>query len=325
MRRREFIAGLGGAAAWPLAARSQQPAMPVVGFLSTGSADALAANLAGFRKGLADFGYIEGRNVMIEYRWVEGRRERIPELAADLVRRPLTVIFADNPAPARALQRETTTTPIVFSMGEDPVKEGLVTSLNRPSGNITGLTTLTNQLFSKRLQLFHEIVPKTEALALLINPDNPNAEPDTKDTRAASAALGRELQVLLANNERDIETVFTTIIQQRIGGLLVGVDNMFLAKRALLATLAVRHAVPTMFDRRDYATVGGLMSYGTNYFDAWRLAGVYVGRILRGAKPADLPVQQVTKIEFVLNLNTAKALGLMVPPILLAAADEVIE
>jgi putative tryptophan/tyrosine transport system substrate-binding protein len=325
MRRREFIAGLGSAAAWPLAARAQQPIMPVVGFLSTGSADALAGNLAGLRKGLEDLGYVEGRNIMIEYRWAEGQHDRVPPLAADLVRHPLTVICANSPATVQALHRERTTIPIVFAMGEDPVKEGLVTSLNRPSGNITGLTTLTNQLFSKRLQLFQEIVPKTEGLALLINPDNPNAEPDIRAARAASAELGRELRVLPASSERDLEAVFTTMIQQRTGGLLVGVDNVFLAKRALLATLAVRHAVPTMFDRRDYPAVGGLMSYGTSYYDAWRLAGVYVGRILRGAKPADLPVQQATKIEFVLNLNTAKALGLTIPATLLATADEVIE
>jgi putative ABC transport system substrate-binding protein len=325
MKRRAFITLLGGAAAWPLAARAQQPALPVIGFLSTGSADAYGSQMDGFRKGVADLGYVEGRNVMIDYRWGEGRNERLPELAADLVRRPLTVIFANTPTAARAVQSATTTIPIVFSMGEDPVKEGLVTSLSRPSGNITGLTTLTNQLFAKRLQLFHEIVPKASALAFLVNPANPNAEPDTREARSASAALGRELRVVSASSERDFETVFTTVVQQQFGGLLVGVDGFFLGKRALLASLAVRHAIPTMFDRRDYAAAGGLMSYGANYFDAWRQAGVFVGRILRGAKPADLPVQQVTKIEFVLNLNTAKALGLAIPASVLAIVDEVIE
>jgi putative tryptophan/tyrosine transport system substrate-binding protein len=325
MKRRDFIALLGGAAAWPLAARAQQPALPVVGFLANGPADAYAEELAGFRKGLADLGYIEGRNVMIEYRWFEGRYDRLPEMAANLVRHPLAVIVAVGPPAVRAAQSETTTIPIVFGMGEDPVKEGLVTSLNRPHGNTTGITTLANQLFAKRLQLLHEIVPKAAVLGLLVNPANPNAEPDTEDAQSASAALGHELRVLPADSERDFEAVFASMVQQRIGGLLVGVDNMFHAKRALIAALAVRHAIPTMFDRRGYTDAGGLMSYGANYFDERRQVGVYVGRILRGARPADLPVQQATHLEFVLNLNTAKALGLDIPPGVLAIVDEVIE
>jgi putative ABC transport system substrate-binding protein len=326
MKRRDFITLLGGAAAaWPLAARAQQPAMPVIGFLSNGSADPFVEQLAGFHKGLADFGYVEGRNAKIEYRWAEGRIDRFPEMAAQLVRVPSTVIFVNGPAAARATQSKTTTIPIVFSMGEDPVKEGLVTSINRPTGNITGLTTLTNQLFGKRLQLLLGVAPEMAPLALLVNPTNSNFESDSRDARAASAALGRELRVLSARTEVDFEAIFATIVQERIGALLVGVDPGFLAKRALLASLAIRHAIPTMFDRREYTVAGGLMSYGTNYVDAWRQAGAFVGRILRGAKPADLPVQQVTKIEFVLNFNTAKALGLTISPTLLAIADEVIE
>ena len=324
MKRREFITLVGGAAAWPIAARAQQGG-PIIGFLSNGSADAFGEQLAGFRKGLADIGYVEGRNARIEYRWAEGRIERFPEMAADLVRLPSTVIFVNGPAGVRAAQSKTTVIPIVFSMGEDPVKEGLVTSLNRPTGNITGLTTWTNQLFGKRLQLLLDVAPAAAPLALLVNPTNSNFEPDSRDARAASAALGRELRALTARSEFDFDAVFTTIVQERIGALMVGIDPVFLAKRALLASLAIRHAIPTMFDRREYATAGGLMSYGANYVDAWRQAGVFVGRVLRGAKPADLPVQQVTRIEFVLNYNTAKALGLTIPPTLVALADEVIE
>jgi putative ABC transport system substrate-binding protein len=323
MQRRDFITLLGGAAAWPLAARAQQPAMPVIGFLSSGSPDSVAGQLAGFRKGLADLGYVEGRNISIEYRWVEQRYERLPEMAADLVRRPLAALFANTPSGARAALAATSTIPIVFSMGEDPIKEGLVTSFNRPNGNITGVTSLTNQLFAKRLQLLHEIVPKNTALALLVDPDNPNANPDAKEAQAASAALGHELYVLPANSDRGFEAIFATMTQRQVGGMLVGVG--FQNSRGLLSALAIRHAIPTMFDRREYPAAGGLMSYGANYFDIWHQAGVYVGRILRGANPADLPVQQATKLEFVLNLNTAKALSLEIPSGVLAIADEVIE
>ena len=325
IRRREFITLLGGAAAtWPIAAGAQQSVMPAIGLLIAGSADALAEQLDGFRKGLADLGYVEGRNLVVEYRWVE-RRERFTEVAAVLAHRPLRAIFVTGPAPTRAVLAETKTIPVVFNMGEDPVKEGVVTSLNRPSGNITGFTTLTNQLFAKRLQLLHEVVPKSATLAMLVNRGNPNAEPDSRDAQAASAGLGHELRVLTANGEPDFEPAFASIAAQRIAGLLVGVDPFFLSKRAPLAALAIRHAVPTMFDRRDYPAAGGLMSYGASSVDTWRRAGGYVGRILRGAKPADLPVQQAAKLDLVLNLNTAKALGLEIPSDVLAIADEVIE
>ena len=324
MKRREFISLLSAAAAvWPLAARAQQAAMPVIGFLSSGSPDAVPGQLAGFRKGLADLGYVEGRNISIEYRWVEQRYERLPEMAAALVRRPVAALFANTPPEARAALAATSTIPIVFSMGEDPIKEGLVTSFNRPNGNITGVTSLTNQLFARRLQLLHEIVPKNTALAFLVDPGNPNADPDAKEAQAASVALGHELYVLPANRDLGFEAIFANMMQRRVGGLLIGVG--FQNSRGLLSALAIRHAIPTMFDRREYPVAGGLMSYGANYFDVWHQAGVYVGRILRGAKPADLPVQQATKLEFVLNLNTAKALGLEIQSGVLAIADEVIE
>src|ERR1700730_6543427 len=247
MKRRQFITLLGGVAgAWPLAARAQQAALPVIGFLSNGSADAFGEQLAGFRKGLADIGYVEGRNVRIEYRGAEGRIERFPEMAADLVRLPSTVIFVNGPAGVRAAQLKTAVIPIVFSMGEDPVKEGLVTSLNRPTGNITGLTTWTNQLFGKRLQLLFDVAPAAVPLALLVNPINSNFESDSRDARAASAALGRELRVLTARSAFDFEVVGTTIGQETLGALMCGIDPVFLAKRALLASLAIRHAIPTM-------------------------------------------------------------------------------
>jgi putative ABC transport system substrate-binding protein len=324
MDRRAFITLLGGAAAaWPMAARAQQPALPTIGLMIPGSADAVAEPLAGFRKGLADLGYVEGRNLAIEFRWYEPYR--FTDTAAELARRPLQAIFVTGPAPTRAVLAETKTIPVVFAMGEDPVSEGVVTSLNRPSGNVTGFTTLTNQLFAKRLQLLHEVVPKNAVLAMLVSGGNRNAGPDSKEAQAASAALGHELRVLSASGERDFEPAFARIAEQRAAGLLVGVDPFFLTKRALLGALATRHAVPTMFDRREYPMAGGLMSYGASSADTWRQAGVYVGRILRGAKPADLPVQQAAKLELVLNLNTAKALSLEIPSGVLAIADEVFE
>jgi putative ABC transport system substrate-binding protein len=273
---------------------------------------------------LTETGYVEGRNVAIEYRWAEGQFDKMPMLAADLVRRRVSVIFANGPPSVLAAKAQTATIPIVFFVGEDPVKEGLVASLNRPGGNVTGVTNFQNQLFGKELGLLRDIAPKGAAFALLVNPNNPNAEPDTKDARAAADALGLELRVLTARIEGDLEPAFTAMVQQRLGGLLVGVDN-FGTTRERFAALAARHSVPAIYQNREDAVAGGLMSYGASRVDAWRQAGVYVGRILKGEKPADMPVQQAIKFEFVINLKTAKALRIDFPPGVLAIADEVIE
>jgi putative tryptophan/tyrosine transport system substrate-binding protein len=325
IRRREFIAALGVAAAWPLAARAQQSAMPVVGYLNITAASSDAPYTAAFKQGLSETGYVEGKNVAIEYRYTEHQFDRLSALAADLIRRRPAVIYAGGPPSVRALKAQSATIAIVFVMGEDPVKEGLVASLNRPGGNVTGVSFFTNQLFPKRLQLLHEIVPKPAPLALLVNSDNPNAEPDAEDARAAAVALGRELLVLTANNGRAIDQAFLALVQRRVGGLVVGVDGLFVDRRDQLFALAARHAIPAMYERREYAVAGGLMSYGANWQEQVRQAGIYVGRILKGEKPADLPVLQATKFEFVLNLRIAKVLDLAIPPGVLAIADEVIE
>jgi putative tryptophan/tyrosine transport system substrate-binding protein len=326
MRRREFITLLGGAAAdWPLAAGAQQAVMPVVGFLALGSAAGAAPRVAGFRKGLSEAGYIEGQNVLIEYRWSEGQFDRLPALAADLVRRQVIGILTIGPPSVRAVKAQSATTPIVFAMGEDPVKEGLVASLNRPGGNVTGATYFSNQLFAKRLQLLHEFMPATAAVALLVNPKNPNAESDAKEAQAAADALGRRLDVLTASTESDLQAAFSSMIQRRIGGLLIGVDPLFTDQPEKLPTLAARNSVPVIYDRREFPVAGGLASYGADTVEPYRLCGNYVGRIIKGEKPADLPVLQSTKFEFVINLKTAKALGITFPPGVLAIADEVIE
>jgi putative tryptophan/tyrosine transport system substrate-binding protein len=325
MRRREFIALLGSVAAWPMAARGQQRPTPVIGFLQMGYPSSSAPMLAGLRQGLGETGFVEGRNVSIEYRWAEGQYERIPALAADLVSAKVSVISAGGPPSVRALKTLTATIPVVFAMGEDPVKEGLVASLNRPGGNITGFSYFANLLFAKRLGLLHECVPKDAAFGFLVNPENPNAEPDSKDVQVAADALGRQLHVFKAKRERDLDPAFEHMGRLRVGGLCVNIDMLFIAWREQIIALADRRSIPAIYERREYPVEGGLMSYGASDADAFRQVGIYIGRILKGEKPADLPVQQSTKFDFVINLKTAKALRLDIPPGILAIVDEVIE
>jgi ABC-type uncharacterized transport system substrate-binding protein len=325
MRRREFIGLLGSAAACPLAARAQQAAMPIIGLLDSSSVDEYAPFLTAVREGLRDVGFVEGRNVAIEYRWADGRYDRLPALAAELVRVPVTVLVATGITAAAAAKAATSTVPIVFNTGGDPVRFGLVASLNRPAGNVTGVASLGKVLVVKRLELLREVVPKADAIAFLVNPNNAVAEFDTSDARAAAAALGQRLIVVKAGSEGAIETAFATITAQQGGGLLQQLDPFLQSRRDQLVALAARHALPAIYDRRDFATAGGLMSYGTSLSDALRLVGNYTGRLLKGEKPADLPVQQPVKFELVINLKTAKALGLDVPANVLARADEVIE
>jgi putative tryptophan/tyrosine transport system substrate-binding protein len=325
MKRREFITLLGGAAAWPLAARAQQPTMPVVGFLSSGSADLLADRVRAFRLGLSEIGHVEGRNIAIEYRWAEGENDRLSGLAADLVRRQVTVIAAAGGLSARAAKAATTTVPIVFWIEGDPVEVRLVASLNRPGGNLTGVTTLGAELGAKRLELLHEVIPTAIVIAVLVDPSTLTAATLSKDLQAAARSLGLQLLVLHANSERDFATSFATLIQQRAGGLVIGPGPLFFSRSEELAALALRHGVPSIFQSREFAAAGGLMSYGGSATDSYRQVGAYTGRILKGEKPADLPVQQATKVDLLINLKTGKALGLEIPASLLARADEVIE
>ena len=322
MRRREFISLIGGAVAWPLAARAQQPAMPVMLY----AGEAQARVLAPLRQGLSETGYIEGDNIKIEYRWAEGRYDRLPRMAADLVRRRVTVIVAISTPAALAAKAATTVIPIVFQTGGDPIKLGLVNSLNRPSGNITGATQLNEEVAPKRLELLHELLPTASVIALLVNPTNPAlAETTTRTLRAAAQTLGLELHVFNASTERDFDTAFANLIQLRAGGLVIGPDPFFTSRSKLLATQALQHSVPVVFEYREFVAAGGLMSYGGGSSDTYRLAGVYAARILKGEKPSELPVQQGTQVELFLNLKTAKALGLTFPITLLGHADEVIE
>jgi putative tryptophan/tyrosine transport system substrate-binding protein len=330
VKRREFITLLGGAAVtWPLAARAQQPAMPVVGFLSTRSPDDIPQIphlLAAFRRGLAENGYVEGQTVTIEYRWALGQYDRLPALAAELAGRPVAVFVTGGGEPAaRAAKAATSTIPIVFIIGGDPVKVGLAASYNRPGGNATGLSILTTTLDPKRLGLLHELVPQAATVGALLNPNFPGFEGQLKDVQEAARVIGVQIFVLRASDDREVEAVFETVAQQRIPALTVGADPFFDTRRDKLVALVARHAIPAMYHFREFAAAGGLMSYGIDISEVWRQVGVYAGRILKGAKPADLPVMQPTKFEFVINLKTAKTLGLAIPAGLLSLADEVIE
>jgi putative ABC transport system substrate-binding protein len=327
IRRRDFITLLGGSAAWPLGAHAQQTVMPVIGFLHGGSAWESAKIVAAFLQGLSGTGYVEGHNVLIEYRWAEGHYDRLPTLAADLVRRRVTVIAAiGGPPQALAAKATNTTIPIVFQFGADPVEMGLVASLNRPGGTLTGVTSLNLEVGPKRLQLMHELLPTATSMALLVNPANAtNAEAEVKVLQATARALGLKLNVLHASTDRDLDAIFATLVEQRVGGLVIGPDSFLQSRTEQIVALATYHAVPTVTPYREFALAGGLVSYGGNLAESWRQAGIYTGRVLKGERPADLPVQQVTRIDFVINLKTAKALGLTVPLTLQAAADEVIE
>jgi putative ABC transport system substrate-binding protein len=327
MKRREFIAGLGGvASAWPLAARAQQPAMPVIGFLHAGSLDIFAPLVVAFRQGLEEIGYIEGQNVLIEYRWARGQYDQLPALAADLVNRQVAVIVTPGSTPAtRAAKAATATIPIVFAVGSDPIEFGFVVSLNRPGGNLTGVSMLAVEMDAKRLQLLVELVPNAAVIAVLLNPVSPTAEAERKSLVSAAHSLGRHIHLLHAGSERDLEAAFLSLVQVRAGALLVLPDAFFQTRRDQIIALAARAAIPAMYHRREFVEAGGLTSYGDRYADAYRQVGVYAGRILKGEKAATLPVFQPSKFEFVINLPTAKTLGLDVPDRLLALADDVIE
>jgi putative ABC transport system substrate-binding protein len=325
--RRKFIAGLGGtAAAWPLAGRAQQPAMPVIGFLSARSPGESAQHVDAFRQGLNTAGYVEGQNVTIEYRWADGQYDRLPMLASELVARRVNVIAATGGnVSGLAAKSVTGTIPIVFIVGDDPVKLGLVNSLNRPGGNVTGMSVFTTELGTKRLELLHELIPKASIIGLLINPDYQGSAREAAAVQAAAGALGQRILVLNASNDRDIDLAFSNLAKQQVAALLIDADAFFVSRRDQIVALVERHSMPAIYDLRDFVAAGGLMSYGASLTEAYRQVGIYAGRILKGEKPADLPVQQAVKVELVINLKTAKTLGLTLPLPLLGRADEVIE
>ena len=327
LKRRQFITLLGGVAAWPLAARSQPAGTPVIGFLHGASPGTYARFLPAFHQGLKEAGYTEGGNVAVEYRWAEDRYDRLPALAADLVNHHVTVIAAVGSTPAAlAAKAATTTIPIVFLVGGDPIAIGLVASLARPGGNLTGVTNLTAEVGPKRLEMLHEVVPTAITIALLVNPKSPElSEPQSQELQVAARRLGLQLHVLNASTEREIDTAFATLVQLRAGGLVIVPDTFFSSRTEQLAALALRHRAPAIYQFPEFTAAGGLMSYGSNFRDMLRLSGLYTGRVLKGEKPADLPVQQTTKVDLIINLKTARALGLTMPTALLVRADEVIE
>jgi putative ABC transport system substrate-binding protein len=328
MRRRQFITLLGGAAvSWPLAARAQQSPMPVIGFLNTASPQSYPRPLSGFLKGLEEAGYVDGRNVAIQYRWAEGHNERLPAMAAGLVQNQVTMIAATSTPAALAAKAATATIPVVFETGGDPVKLGLVASLNRPGGNVTGAASLAVEVIAaKGLEFLHELIPAARVVGLLVNPNDPAvAESQQREVLVAAPTLGLEVTVLNAGTERDFDGVFAKLVELRASALIISADSFFTSHSEQLAALAVRHAIPAVYARREFATAGGLLNYGSDIADSYRLAGIYTGRVLKGDKPADLPVQQATKVELIINLKAAKALGINVPLPILGRADEVIE
>jgi putative tryptophan/tyrosine transport system substrate-binding protein len=327
MRRREFMAGLGGAAAWPVVARAQQPAKSVIGYLHVGMLDTTRDIVRAFHLGLSDTGFVEGQNLAVEYRWADYRLERLPDLAAELVRRQVSVIVSlQSTAAVLAAKAATNSIPIVFAVGSDPVEARLVASLNRPGGNLTGIANFNIAVMSKRLELLHEYAPSAQSVGFLVNPTNSVfADPETRELQAAARVLGVRLIIFTASTPTELESTFAALVLERVAGLVVSGDPLFSTHVDQIVALATRHRVPTIYDRRNFAVAGGLMSYGTDYPSGWRQAGVYAGRILKGEKPADLPVQQATKIELVINLKTAKAMGLAFPLNFLGRADEVIE
>jgi ABC-type uncharacterized transport system substrate-binding protein len=326
VKRRDVIALIGGAAVGlPLAARAQQPAMPVIGFLNGASPEGYAPYATAFRQGLKETGYVDGQNVTIEYRWAEGRYERLPTQAADLVHRQVSVIAATSTPAILVARAATSTIPIVFTTAADPVKLGFVASLNQPGGNATGVSFFNAEMGSKQAGLLHEIIPAAAHVGLLVNPNFPATDAQTRDVTTAASAIGFQIDVMQASDSREIEAAFGALVRNRADALLVGSDTFFVSRRLQIATLAARHAMPAVYPLREFAEAGGLMSYGASQTEAYRQAGIYTGKILKGAKPADLPVMQSTKFELVINMPTARAIGLEIPPMLLARADEVIE